>query len=81
MIKISATLDYSRSILEGTIRLCTSEVCQSKMETKKPFHKVVQSILVLFAGCELRVILRLSAINMRIPGAKRGRSSLADVEM
>lgn len=47
----------------------------------KSFCKIVQSFLRLFVSKGLQVILGLSALNVRAPGAKRDRSSMAYVEV
>lgn len=82
---MSATPEYSRTLLESRDRCCeamrNARVFHHKLKLESSFHKSKQSFWRLFSSSGLQVISCLSALNPRIASAKYDGKSAADVEV
>lgn len=82
---MSETLSYWRSTLEGELRcrkaMEKAQVCQWKQKLENYFSRTKQSFLGLFVSNRLPVIFCLRAPNLRMAGAKHGRSWTTEIEI
>lgn len=77
--RMSFILDYSGSIPKSTVTFCREQLCQS--QTKTPLMRLYRVSRDPFVSSRLPVIWSLSALYMLMDGAKRDRSSLAELEL